>query len=69
MQKGWIAFDFLVAEAFAPEQTHQPSWTKMCAVHNLPADAPDASSYPDIGDMAAQFNRRHMSGFQAAASE
>ncbi len=69
MQEGWTAFDFLVAEAFASDKTHEPSWARMCAIHQIQVDDLDPSSYPDIAGMVAQFNRRHMSGFNAAASD
>ncbi len=65
MLRGWRAYDYLLTEAFAPEQTHEPSWEVICQAHELAAML-DLSNFPDLDDMQAQFFRKHLSGARAA---
>jgi hypothetical protein len=37
----------------------------MCEIHNI-LDTLAISDYPDLLDMEAQFNKKHLDGFQAA---
>jgi hypothetical protein len=65
MRQGWKAYDYLLAEAFFPQQVHESSWGQMCEIHNI-LDTLAISDYPDLLDMEAQFNKKHLDGFQAA---
>jgi hypothetical protein len=65
MRQGWRAYDYLLTEAFAPEQTHEPSWATMCNAHGI-SNSLNLSNYPDLDDMQAQFNQKHLNGARAA---
>lgn len=68
MLQGWRAYDYLLTEAFAPQQIHEPSWAVMCSAHNI-ADHLDAASYPDLQALSGEFAQKHLEGAQAAANE
>jgi hypothetical protein len=68
MLQGWRAYDYLLTEAFAPEQIHEPSWAIMCSAHNI-ADHLDAASYPDLQALSRGFAQNHLEGARAAANE
>ena len=66
MRQGWLAYDYLLAEAFAPDQAHQPSWAVMCNAHRIPATL-DSDDYPDLNSLAGDFNSRHLDGARASS--
>jgi hypothetical protein len=65
MSHGWRAYDYLLTEAFAPQQTHEPSWDNMCAAHGI-SNTLDLHDYPDLLNLAAQFSKKHLDGARAA---
>lgn len=64
MRKGWRAYNYLLTEAFAPDQTHEPSWAVMCATHGI-SDTLDFDDYPDLRTLEMEFNKRHLDGVRA----
>lgn len=66
MERGWRAYDYLLAEAFAPERRHHPSWPQMCQSHQIP-ETLDLSLHPDLEDMARRFMRKHLDGARATS--
>lgn len=65
IRKGWRAYDYLLTEAFAPDQTHEPSWAVMCATHCI-TDTLDINDYPDLHTLELEYNKRHLDGVRAA---
>jgi len=65
MNHGWRAYDYLLTEAFAPQQTHEPSWANMCATHGISSTI-DLYDYPDLFNLEVQFNKKHLDGARAA---
>lgn len=66
MSHGWRAYDYLLAEAFAPQQTHEPSWVNMCAAHNI-SHTLELHDYPNLQTLAALYSKKHLDGARAAA--
>lgn len=66
MRQGWRAYDYLLTEAFAPQQKHEPSWAVMCKSHGI-SDTLNLPDYPDLFDLEAEFNKKHLDGARAAA--
>ena len=66
VRQGWRAYDYLLTEAFAPEQSHEPSWDTMCGAHAIP-NSLNLSNYPDLTDLSCQFYKRHLDGAREAA--
>ncbi len=66
MCSGWRAYDYLLTEVFAPQQTHEPSWAVMCAAHEIP-DVLNLNDYPDLVGLEMQFNNKHCDGFRGVA--
>ena len=65
MRRGWRAYDYLLTEAFAPEQVHEESWAQMCKTHDIPEEL-DRAKFPDLSNMEGQFIKRHLEGANAA---
>lgn len=61
IRDGWKAFDFLLAEAFSPDQRHEPSWENMCEIHSIPVSI-DSGECFDIDQLEREFSKRHLAG-------
>jgi hypothetical protein len=65
MRHGWRSYDYLLSEVFAPQQSHEASWSVMCNAHAIP-DNFDGQAYPDLLELESQFVQKHLEGARAA---
>ncbi len=68
MRQGWQAYDFLLVEAFAPEQSHQPSWDLMASAHGVPVSIVP-TDFPDLSVLETQYLKKHLDGARVTVGD